>query len=306
MPSDWIPFAFTRVGKRTMVQWVHAGSEVRLREPFFKQSIKAMVDAHAPQKLTPLSALTELSMSPPPAGFIFHVSRCGSTLVSRSLAAVASTRIVSEPGCVNQLLLDKELQPHERAALLKGLIGALSASDPGTASIFKFTSWNLLFLEQILAQYPTTPWLFIFREPRAVMRSLIAQPPGWASNPALAGRPASGAGTGWETTLPMLEQFFAAPLAHFNQHALAINYTQLPGAIAELARHFGLALTPHDLEQILHQGQFDAKQAGAVPYAAPVRATLPEQLTETMTPVLQLYQQWEASQTLPAFGSEHA
>jgi len=50
---------------------------------------------------TPLAALGDYAASNPgiaPDGFIFHVSRCGSTLVSQMLAALPDSIVLSEAG----------------------------------------------------------------------------------------------------------------------------------------------------------------------------------------------------------------
>ena len=297
MRTDWIPFELTPVGQRSMVRWVHPGTGTRFLAPFFTQSVQAMLDAHAPQKLTPLSALSEFETVNSPSAFIFHVARCGSTLVSRSLAEVARHRVISEPNCVNQLLLAREIGQEEKKRLLKGLIHALCGSAADTRCIFKFSSWNLFFLQQIRSLFPATPCVFLYREPAAVMASFIAGPPRWASNPDLAVLIGNPHGEGVASMMFSLEKLFDAPWMPFNTDRSgtmrAFNYAQLPDAMLDITAHLGLALTPGEQAQVKRMGQFDAKRAGEIGFVARGRAALPAQLQPGMAPLTRLYAQWE-------------
>lgn len=297
MRTDWIPYELTEIGERRMVRWVHPGTQTRFLAPFFTQTVQAMVDAHAPQKLTPLSALSDLTPVNGPSAFIFHVARCGSTLVSRSLAEVARHRVISEPGCVNQLLLAPDIGAEEKSRLLKGLIYALCGSAADTRCIFKFSSWNLFFLEQIRALFPATPCVFLYREPAAVMASFIAGPPRWADNRVLADLIGNPHGDVIASLQFSLEQFFSAPWTPFSSDrsgAMRVfNYAQLPEAVCDIAAHFALPLSPAEQAQVRRAGQFDAKRPGQIGFVARERAALPAHVQLAMPPLTRLYEQWE-------------
>lgn len=301
MRADWIPFELTAVGERRMVRWVRPGARTRFREPFFTQTVQAMLDAHAPQKLTPLSALAELEAVNGPSAFIFHVARCGSTLVSRSLAEVARHRVISEPACVNQLLLADDIAHAEKARLLKGLIHALCGSAADTHCIFKFSSWNVFFLQQIRALFPATPCIFLYRDPAAVMASFIAGPPRWADDRALAALIGNPHGAGVDGTLFSLERLFDAPWMPFATDRSGMlrpfNYSQLPEAMVDITDHFGLALSPEEQAQVRRLGQFDAKRPGKVGFVARDRAALPAHVQHAMAPLTHMYAQWERLRT---------
>lgn len=303
MSTDWIPVEVMRVGKRHMVRWVHPGNQLIFQEPFFSQTVDALVGAHAVQKLTPVEALADVQPINEPRGFIFHVSRCGSTLVSRSLAKVPSHRVIAEASPVNQLLLSDIPDEGYKRHLLKGLIHALCGTAADTSCIIKFTSWNVLFLEQILALFPATPWVFIYREPGAVLQSLIEEPPRWAANQELArfiGGPHSGA---WEQILFALESLLKAPIPHWNCLARAIDYSQLPDALLDIPAHFGLELDSAQQEQIIGTGQYDSKQSGEVAFRAHERKPLPLEADAAMQPLNLLYEEWERIRTGPFMDS---
>lgn len=259
MSTDWIPCELLDAGPRRLVRWIHPGAGPLFQEPFFGQSMDSLVAAHLPQKLTPAGELAGVPCIRAPQGFIFHVSRCGSTLVSRSLAAVPRLRIISEAGPVNQLLLEQG-----DPAWLKGMLNALCGAAPGRPCIFKFTSWNLLFIEQLLALFPATPWVFVYRAPADVVHSLRARPPRWHGNPALA-----------DDLLTLLERMYAAPLAHLGPRAKVVNYAEMPGAIEQIAAHFGLEPDGDELAAMSAMARYDAKQPGKAAFQA--RAPAPQQ-----------------------------
>ena len=191
------------------------------------------------------------------------------------------------------MLLARDIDAPRKALLLKGLIRALCGSADDSSCIIKFTSWNLLFLEQILALFPTTPWAFIYRAPTEVVQSLTARSPTWAANQELRRIVDTAPGTGAAYPIAILERVFAAPLAHLDRRALVIDYRQLPDAIPTIAAHFGLPLGPAERERVARMGQYDSKQKGQVAFRAREPVALPDALRHTMAPLDSLYKQWE-------------
>ncbi len=297
MGTDWIPFELMNAGQRSLVRWIHPGSEPLFVAPFFRHTVQTLLDGDSPQKLTPIDALLHVQPVKAPKGFIFHVSRCGSTLVSRSLSGVARHRVIAEPAPLNQLLLMENLAPGHKDRLLKGLIHALCGTAEDADCFIKFTSWNLLFLEQILALFPATPWLFIYRDPADVLQSLSARPPSWANNEQLARltglvEPSAA----MAHLMAILERSFEAPLPHFDRRARAVSYAQLPAALPEITDHFGLVLSAAERAQIARIGQFDAKQPDEAVFRPRVREAL-QAPAAAMLPLNLLYEKWERIRT---------
>jgi hypothetical protein len=71
----------------------------------------------------------------PPTGFIFHMSRCGSTLVSQMLASIPDNVVISEAGPIDAVVQAQATLPdldHDRhAEWLRGVIGALGQPRTG-------------------------------------------------------------------------------------------------------------------------------------------------------------------------------
>src|ERR1700729_4602893 len=90
-----------------MVDWADLSAE-RFDEPFFGQRVAwwATGPGARPLVRTGLDAFLALDSEPSldPAGMIFPLSRCGSTLVSRLLGALPGVVVVAEPSPLNALL----------------------------------------------------------------------------------------------------------------------------------------------------------------------------------------------------------
>lgn len=115
-------------------------------------------------------------------GFIFHMSRCGSTLATQMLASSYRFFVLSEPTIINSVLdpaLDIPLE--KRNSLLRATINVLAVCSPSACEqvFIKFRSWNTFYLDTILKGFPQVKWLFIHRNGLEVMSSVFQKPPGW-------------------------------------------------------------------------------------------------------------------------------
>jgi hypothetical protein len=114
-----------------------------------------------------------------PAGIVFHVARCGSTLIAQLLKQHGGCVVYAEPLPLNELLLPPYTCPrHELVAALRSL-GAAFAQHAGKPYVLKLSSWNTLFCDLVAEAFPDTPWILSLRDPVEVGVSLLAQPPGW-------------------------------------------------------------------------------------------------------------------------------
>ena len=89
----WMPVDAVVVNGRPGLAWIDM-SGVRLAEPFFQQTIDRLKarDPNREQLFTEFDTLVQLEKqfdSVPPSGFIFHSSRCGSTLLANACRALA-------------------------------------------------------------------------------------------------------------------------------------------------------------------------------------------------------------------------
>jgi hypothetical protein len=222
-----------------------------------------------------------------PTGFIFHVSRCGSTLLAHLLGRLDGALVLSEPGPVDSLIrAGDRLSRSRRITLLRAMVGALGqARAPGQERLFvKFDAWNTLQHALIRDAFPETPWVFLYRDPVEVLVSALRQR-GVHTVPGLL--PAALFGIedqppGDDYAARVLGAIYAAGLdAHGQAPGLLVDYSQLPGATWDaVAAHFGIAPTTDEIARLTAASGRNPKQ-GDQPFTADAetkRRSAPEDL----------------------------
>lgn len=134
----------------------------------------------------------------PPTGFLFHESRCGSTLASNMLVAMdpSKTRMYSESQPLGRTLRSCVENGPERCdvdavvKLLKDIVYMMGRTkDPNETRLFmKFQPLEEFGLSLLQKAFPETPWIFIYRDPNHVMASNM-QDRGGSLNPTKDGKP---------------------------------------------------------------------------------------------------------------------
>jgi len=108
-PKGWLPIRAVWQRDQLYVHWSHFG-EQRLREPFFEGSVQRCLFKPFNRLFrysTPITRLVDWLQAHPglrPSGFIFHMSRCGSTLVSQMLAALPHNIVISEASPIDAVV----------------------------------------------------------------------------------------------------------------------------------------------------------------------------------------------------------
>ena len=170
--EEWAPIRVFWQGNRPYVDWCYMDTD-RFVHPFFDITIQRRLQDPFSllfQYQSPADELAELNIVQPglrPSGFIFHMSRCGSTLISQMLAALPQNIVISEASPIDSLLranfVDPSISDERRIGWLRGIIGALGRkrfSDEAHYFI-KFDSWHTLYLELIHRAFPEVPWIFL-------------------------------------------------------------------------------------------------------------------------------------------------
>src|SRR6185437_12594844 len=81
--------------------------DVSLDEPFFQQTVDRAKTKNRGELFTEFDVLLQLEKvldSVPPTGFIFHSSRCGSTLVANACGTIADSIVLSEANAIDKLI----------------------------------------------------------------------------------------------------------------------------------------------------------------------------------------------------------
>jgi hypothetical protein len=284
----WVPIAVRVLPGQTepCIEWAWLGGTTR-RELFFDLLVEEAMQAKAPFPLLfrretgPLELERAAEGRPDPAGLIFHVSRCGSTLVGRMLATMPGLLVLGEPSPIEGLLLAAErlaVDRAQRVAWLRALVRALGGIDEGSRMIVKLDSFQSLDLPLFEAAFPEVPWVFLVREPLEVLvsnlRTVSARSFFAPTDRGLPGVSVEQAqAMGLERYLVRLVgAYLEAAARHVGahgSHGRLIDYQALPGAVrAEILPHFGLSASDEALELLAAEGRLDAKNRGRTAFVA--------------------------------------
>lgn len=281
--DDWVPSCVHWKGAEPWVDWCYLG-ERRFEEPFFSHTIEACLAAPANllfRHQTPINKLEELFLSDPglePGGFIFHMSRCGSTLLARMLQSLPTSLVLSEAEPIDAVLTahvrHPDMSEQRRAQWLQWIVSALCRrrSSGERRAFIKFDSWHTLYLPLLRQVFPCVPSVFLFRDPIEVMVSHARQPgslmiPGATGARLLCIDPAQAAAMPVaDYCACVLDTICSAALIQFQPGLDAfVNYRELPEiAHGPLARHFGLELSAVDVKNMQCVAGFDAKSTSQV------------------------------------------
>lgn len=256
---DWVPFHVPRTTSEFSVLWSWLGPE-RFPDPFFDQTVSSAFRRPVHlllQRLTSLEQLVEIAERSPalaPSGFIYHVSRCGSTLVAQMLARLERNLVISEARPLSSALSDHRLSHGDRLRAFRALIRVYGRAGHGESTYFvKLDSHNLLDWPTITAAFPEVPRLILHRDPVEVLVSNFSHLQGGLTPgliaPAALGEPPRPLADMEDYAAFVLSRLYAAAAeAATAPGSLTLDYHALSNAVAShVATHFGLSLSPDDL-----------------------------------------------------------
>ena len=185
--DGWVPIRVFPEGRSLAVDWCHFGPR-RFDQPFFRDAVDGALQLpfnRAFRQQTPIDDLVAVAHERPgiaPTAFVFHASRCGSTLAARMLMALDTHVVISEPTMLDFVLRSHPLLPdaddETRRMWLRALVSALAQPRAGgeTRFVVKFDAWNIMDFPMIQAAFPATPWIFVYRDPVDIAASQWRQP----------------------------------------------------------------------------------------------------------------------------------
>jgi hypothetical protein len=271
--SGWRPTSLAIKPGAVSVFWTDFGDE-QVDEPFFHWTVERLNRKEPPpeEEVTGLSALFEHARPLPPvnpAGLILHVSRCGSTLVARSLQRRAKVVLLGEMGAIGSLLtpgihLTSPYSEPEWLAVQRNVLDSIirifahGPGDPGPRVVLKFQSATLLHIAAVKRIWPGTPLLILVRDPLEVLLSNYLRPGGWvrAKQVPLLEKSLFGWSAGDVHAMSMLEyiargigEFCRSALANLDAQCAVLDYTDLnESTLDRLASLFQCDGAPRDHE----------------------------------------------------------
>jgi hypothetical protein len=272
------PVALNLTSPTPSIDWGDFGT-VRFCDPFFNQTVNRWAGGQPPPRVvrTDLGALAQFdgAVGCDPCGLIFHMSRCGSTLLSRLLATMSQTLVMSEPQPLNSLLtgLKATADQTAQAQALRCLIRALGCRRfDENVYLLKLSSWNIRRLHLFRIAFPAAKIVFVQREPATVMASIRADAPSWLQlrrNPEMAESlfniPADAVAQYDD------DEFAAHALAAIldtarnatEQGALIVDYAELASATwTRVAPFLGIDVTAQDMMRMQDEARYYAKDPG--------------------------------------------
>jgi len=294
--TRWTPVRLDFSGPAPAIYWADLSAE-RFVEPFFDQTVARWASGPRARPLvkTGFDALVALDSEPSlePVGMIFHLSRCGSTLVSRLLGTLPGVVVLAEPAPLNALLGLDRIDDATLVKIVRLAVRALGRCRHADERrlVLKCTSWNIRHRAILAAAFPETPWIWVQRDPVRILASLLATPPGWLGLQAEPQRAARRFGLDPAAVPTMARaEFVARALGAMLETAatdpaqrLCVDHADLPAAVwQQVVPHLGLETDPATIHRMIEESRFYSKDparrvfAGDVPERRPMTDAMRE------------------------------
>jgi len=255
--AGWLP---TDIGDGySVIRWIKANGQVP--SGFFSAwaaKLRASIPPR-PEIETDRSALRRAVQTLPvasPAGIVFHVSRCGSTLIANALACADKVLCLNEPPSFNHMLRLAMSPSTYWAKVATGTLRDLTTlfaycygSDPRQL-VLKTGFGTITSLCAVRSIWPSVPCLFVVRNPVEVIVSNVDEPSryllrayGDANVFSFIGRPPSdvtergfAAFCAWS-----VGQIYAAAERQLDDRCLVVDHSEISeNTVVQIAEHFGV------------------------------------------------------------------
>jgi hypothetical protein len=274
--NGWLPVDAVVVEGRPGLMWMEM-SGLGLTEPFFQQTVERARRENRAERFTEFDVLLQLEKeleSVSPTGFIFHSSRCGSTLVANACRAVSNSIVLSEANAIDKLIArfitdaDNRVKESLYSVFLRGVVHALAQRRNGDERhlFIKFACCSFAQIERIKRIWPNVPWLFLYRDPVETIVSNMSDAPPWlidSDRRVLS----SIIGVDGEMTLEELcartiGSLYSTAYKLANANSMLLNYNQLSvPVIANVLKFFNVSLSIEEFETIARTTEVYSKEA---------------------------------------------
>jgi hypothetical protein len=222
-----------------------------------------------------------------PDGFIFHSSRCGSTLLANALKCLDDSIVVSEAGSIDKLVArfitdssDNHQKQNIYSVVLRGVVNALGQRHHGCERRFfiKFSCCSTAQLNQIRKIWPDVPWVFLYRDAVETVVSNLNTRPDWLADPdrrilaSIVGVAVEhlNAMSDEELCARCIGKFYSTAQQLANERSLLLNYNQLSvPSVLQVLQFFSVDPTRGEVESIEKVSQLYSKDLKATRLFAP-------------------------------------
>lgn len=266
-----LPYLFKRYGHHNVVRLIDPDL-LDMTQPFFSASVAERTGHVGMIGFDEwLSVQPEVSDGFANFSAIFHVSRCGSTLLASNIRASGQAMVLSEPPFF-RILRHRMWGSISADVAMRACLAMLNAwrgwaQERGAPLVVKFGSQMHLHHRNLLDRMPAARFIFLHREPSAVLESLSRKPPPYLQAGRLKELISLPVITPTESdpVLIAATHRYCAALDSFaslsRENMISVGYEQLSARYAEILAHFGL--DPESAPPWC--GQRDAKASGGEP-----------------------------------------
>jgi hypothetical protein len=283
LPEEgWIPVSVESTPQGLSFKWVLIGDKP-YTEPFFHDTLSIARHSYGnkahPNTVTTLEQLLDFAERfdhVAPTAFFFHISRCGSTLMSQALASVEENIVLSEVPLLDEILRlpfqEKSIASDKLDRALIAVLHILARKKgPNEKSLFiKTDCWHVFFYEKLRRLFPQTPFIFLYRRPDEVIRSHQKQR-GLQSNPSTLEAGVTGIPYDPSTIadldaylIKLLEQIFRAfiKIKSHDPNIYLVNYNQGTSAMLSVVeKATGIRFDDETRRRMESRSLFHAKKA---------------------------------------------
>ncbi|PWT94047.1 MAG: hypothetical protein C5B55_03365 [Blastocatellia bacterium] len=190
--KGWVPIDAVVSEGRPGLLWMNANGE-EFSEPFFQQTVERL-RTKQPKPIEWFSdfdaalQLEKLAETIKPDGFIFHSSRCGSTLISNALRCIKDAIVVSEASAIDKLVVRLMTDAGKESiysVILRAVVSAFGQRRTGDERRL-FVKWSCCSTSQvqrIRRIWPNVPCVFLYRDPVETAVSNLTTKPEWLLDP---------------------------------------------------------------------------------------------------------------------------
>jgi hypothetical protein len=280
--KNWLPVDAVVVDGRPGLWWMDM-SDISLSEPFFQQTVERAKAANGNRgdQFTEFDVLLQLEKtfdSVAPTGFIFHSSRCGSTLLANSCRAISNSIVLSEANAIDKLVArfitdaaEGDVKESLYAVFLRGVVQALGQRRTGSEQhlFVKFACCSFSQIERIRRIWPRVPWVFLYRDPVETIVSNINNIPPWLVDndrrvlaSILDSTPAAVAEMRIEELCARtIGSFYSLARRMADDNAMLVNYNQLSvPVISSVLKFFKVSPASEELEAIARGSRIYSKE----------------------------------------------
>lgn len=268
----WCPIDVVIAENQPAIEWMDLDG-VDFREPFFDETL-ARVDSGEKRGrvVTGIDGVLQFEKiceGLSPSGFIFHSSRCGSTVLANACRALKRSIVIAEAPAIDKIITRLFTDAPSGSAkellylvLLRAIVTALGQRLKGDECHYfiKLACTSTLQIRRIRSVWPSVPFVFLYRNPVEVMVSNLRSIPEWMRaevNPATAAA-IVGVDEDEVTSLGAeeycarsLAKFFAAVDSNFDARVKLLNYEQLSfDSLIGILNFFGIEPTPDEADAI--------------------------------------------------------